>query len=88
MAVCTISSEDGHIISGPDIVSRGFVYVRESEPLMDEIRRMVTSVLENCADNNIHDWGTLKTRIKDELSRLLYDRTRRSPMILPIITEI
>ena len=88
VAVCTISSEDGHIISGPDIVSRGFVYVRESEPLMDEIRRMVTSVLENCADNNIHDWGTLKTRIKDELSRLLYDRTRRSPMILPIITEI
>ena len=88
VAVCTISAEDGHIISGPDIVSRGFVYVRESEPLMEEIRKLVSSVLETCANDNIHDWGTLKTRIKDELSRLLYGRTRRSPMILPIITEI
>ncbi|HEX3016811.1 MAG TPA: ribonuclease J [Caproicibacter sp.] len=88
IAVCTISAQDGHIISGPDVVSRGFVYVRESEPLMEEARNLVSTVLENCADNNIHDWGTLKTKIKDELSRLLYDRTRRSPMVLPIIMEI
>jgi ribonuclease J len=88
IAVCTISSQDGHIISGPDVVSRGFVYVRESEPLIDEARKLVTEVLENCAKNNIHDWGTLKTKIKDELSRLLYERTRRSPMVLPIIMEV
>lgn len=88
IAVCTISAQDGHIISGPDVVSRGFVYVRESEPLMDEARKLVTSVLEHCADTKIHDWGTLKTKIKDELSRLLYERTRRSPMVLPIIMEI
>lgn len=88
IAVCTISAQDGHIISGPDVVSRGFVYVRESEPLIDEARNLVTKVLEDCADKKIHDWGTLKTKIKDELSRMLYERTRRSPMVLPIIMEI
>ena len=88
IAVCTISAQDGHIISGPDVVSRGFVYVRESEPLIEEARKLVTQVLENCANNRIHDWGTLKTKIKDELSRMLYERTRRSPMVLPIIMEI
>ncbi|TGJ77922.1 ribonuclease J 1 [Caproiciproducens galactitolivorans] len=88
VVVCTIAQEDGHVISGPDVVSRGFVYVRESEPLMDEAKELVNAVLENCADNNVHDWGTLKTRIKDELSRMLYDRTKRNPMILPIIMEV
>ena len=88
VVVCTLSAADGHVISGPDVVSRGFVYVRESEPLIDEARDLVSSVLQNCADNRVHDWGTLKTRIKDELSRLLYDRTRRSPMVLPIIMEV
>ncbi len=88
VVVCTISSQDGHVISGPDVVSRGFVYVRESEPLIDEARVLVDAVLQNCAENKIHDWGTLKTRIKDELSRMLYDRTKRSPMILPIIMEV
>lgn len=88
VVVCTISCTDGRVISGPDVVSRGFVYVRESEPLIDEARDLVASVLKDCAENRIHDWGTLKTRIKDELSRLLYNRTRRSPMILPIIMEV
>lgn len=88
VVVCTISSETGLVVSGPDVVSRGFVYVRESEPLIDEARKLVYDVLENCADNNIHDWGTMKTNVKDALSRLLYDRTRRSPMILPIIMEV
>jgi ribonuclease J len=88
VVVCTISSDDGHVVSGPDVVSRGFVYVRESEPLIDEAKELVNSVLQTCADNKIHDWGTLKTRIKDELSRMLYDRTKRSPMILPIIMEL
>ena len=88
VVVCTIAAGNGHIVSGPDVVSRGFVYVRESEPLMDEAKRLVNSVLENCAENNIHDWSTLKSKIKDELSRMLYDRTKRSPMILPIIMEV
>lgn len=88
VVVCTISAGDGHVVAGPDVVSRGFVYVRESEPLIDEAREKVSSVLNTCFENNIHDWGTLKTRIKDELSRMLYDRTKRSPMILPIIMEV
>ena len=88
IAVCTISSEDGHIVAGPDVVSRGFVYVRESEPLLEAARKRVTQVLEECAGKKVHDWGTLKTKIKDELSRLMYDKTRRSPMILPIIMEV
>ena len=88
IVVCTIASGDGHVISGPDVVSRGFVYVRESEPLIDEAKELVNSVLESCAENKVHDWGTLKTRIKDELSRMLYDRTKRNPMILPIIMEV
>ena len=88
VVVCTIAQDDGRVISGPDVVSRGFVYVRESEPLIEEAKELVNSVLENCAGNNIHDWGTLKTRIKDELSRMLYDRTKRNPMILPIIMEV
>ena len=88
VVVCTISSGDGHVISGPDVVSRGFVYVRESEPLIEEAKELVNAVLDSCAENKVHDWGTLKTRIKDELSRMLYDRTKRSPMILPIIMEV
>ena len=88
VVVCTIAAGSGKVISGPDVVSRGFVYVRESEPLMEEARKLVYSILESSAENDVHDWGTLKTRIKDGLSRLLYERTRRSPMILPIIMEV
>ena len=88
VVVCTIAAGTGEILSGPDVVSRGFVYVRESEPLMDEARKLVYNILESSAEGDIHDWSTLKTRIKEGLSRLLYERTRRSPMILPIIMEV
>ena len=88
VVVCTISQETGHVVAGPDVVSRGFVYVRESEPLIDDARALVGRILNECADNGVREWGTLKTRIKDGLSRLLYDRTRRSPMILPVIMEV
>lgn len=88
VVVATIDSSDGHVISGPDIVSRGFVYVRESEPLMDDIKRQIVSVFESCADHNVHEWGVIKNKVKDDLGKLLYDRTRRTPMILPIIMEV
>ena len=88
IAVCTISAQDGHIIAGPDVVSRGFVYVRESEPLLEDARRLVTQILEDCAGRNVRDWGTLKTKLKDELSRMMFEKTRRSPMILPILMEV
>lgn len=88
VVVATIDSMDGHIISGPDIVSRGFVYVRESENLMDDIKRKVQTALEDCSDHNIREWGNIKTRVRDDLSKLIFDRTKRNPMILPVIMEI
>ena len=88
IAVCTIDSVSGEIASGPDIVSRGFVYVRESEELMEEARKLVSDIVERCAEEHIRDWSTIKLRVRDGLSRFLYQRTRRSPMILPIIMEV
>lgn len=86
--VASLDVYDGHVISGPDIVSRGFVYVRESEELLDEIRSSALQILEDCADHNIHEWGTIKNRIKDDISKLITQKTRRSPMILPILQEV
>ena len=86
--VATLDTANGNVISGPDIVSRGFVYVREADELFDEVRRSVTNVLDDCAYENIHDWGTIKNRVKDDVSKLIYDRTRRNPMILPIIMDV
>ena len=86
--VASLDVYDGHVISGPDIVSRGFVYVRESEELLDEIRSSALHILEDCADHNIHEWGTIKNRIKDDISKLITQKTRRSPMILPILQEV
>lgn len=88
VVVATINGGDGALVSGPDIVSRGFVYVRESESLMDETRRAAREVLIDCADSGITEWGTIKTRVKDALSKLLYEKTKRSPMILPVIMEV
>lgn len=88
VVVCTLEPSSGDIVSGPDIVSRGFVYVRESEQLMEGARKRVVKILEDCAEKNVHEWGIIKSKIKDELSKLFYDTTRRNPMILPIIMEI
>ena len=86
--VASLDVYDGHVISGPDIVSRGFVYVRESESLIDEVKKLALSILEECAECNIHEWGVIKNRIKDEVSKLITQRTRRTPMILPILQEV
>ena len=86
--VASLDVYDGHVISGPDIVSRGFVYVRESETLLDEVKKLALHILDECADNNIHEWGIIKNRIKDEVSKLITQRTRRTPMILPILMEV
>ena len=83
--VMTIDSVSGSIVAGPDIVTRGFVYVRESEQLIDDIRNEVCNSLAGCPK---HDWAYMKTKIRDDLSRYLYGLTRRTPMILPIIMEI
>ncbi len=86
--VATLDSSDKHVIAGPDIVSRGFVYVRESEHLMAEARRVAMKVLESCADQKLRDWSMMKTKVRDELYRLFHNRTRRNPVILPIIMEV
>ncbi|WP_204486588.1 ribonuclease J [Caldicoprobacter guelmensis] len=88
VVVVTISRETGCVIAGPDIISRGFVYVRESEGLIEQARQVVKETLDKCVQQNITDWATLKTNIRDELRNFLYERTKRNPMILPIIMEI
>ncbi|WP_027634112.1 ribonuclease J [Clostridium hydrogeniformans] len=86
--VVTIEKESGSVIAGPDIISRGFVYVRESEGLMDEAREIVKSALRECEIKKITDWASMKSMIKDALRVYLYEKTKRKPMILPIIMEI
>lgn len=88
IVVVTISKEDGRVLAGPDIISRGFVYVRESEDLMGEAKNSVKDALADCEDKNIKDWATIKSSIRDTLRAYLYEKTKRRPMILPIIMEI
>ncbi|SKA81720.1 ribonuclease J [Caloramator quimbayensis] len=86
--VVTIEKETGKVIAGPDIISRGFVYVRESEDLMEEARNIVKAALEKCLKNQVTEWAAIKSSIKDDLREYLYEKTKRKPMILPIIMEI
>jgi ribonuclease J len=86
--VVTLDRYSNQVVAGPDIVSRGFVYVRESETLMEDCRITCQRALDRCIDRNITDWGKIKTAIKDDLGEFLWKRTKRSPMILPIITEV
>ena len=86
--VVTLSKENKTIVAGPDIISRGFVYVRESEGLMDEAKDIVRNILLDCEEKKITDWATLKSNVRDELRAYLYEKTKRKPMILPIIMEI
>lgn len=88
VVVVTLSKQDGAIMSGPDIISRGFVYVRESEGLLEEANRIVTGTLQKLMNDNVNEWASLKTNVKDALGRFLYEQTRRRPMILPIIMEV
>ena len=88
VVVVTLSKQNGTILSGPDIISRGFVYVRESEELLDEANRIVTQTLVKCMEENVNEWSSLKNNVKDALGRYLFEQTRRRPMILPIIMEV
>ena len=87
IVVMTLEHHSNVVLAGPDIVSRGFVYVRESEDLMDHAREVVEEALDSCLDRNITDWGKIKNVVKDALSDYVWKRTKRSPMILPIIME-
>jgi len=88
IAVVTISRANGAIMAGPDIVTRGFVYVRDSEEMIHEVKGMVRETLMRCQEEGIHQWATLKNRIKDMVGKHLYQKTGRRPMIIPIIQEI
>lgn len=88
IVVVTMNRETGKIVAGPDVVSRGFVYVRESEALMDEAKARVMQALKRCAEEKITDWSTMKINVKEALAAFLFEQTRRRPMILPIIMEI
>ncbi len=88
IVVVTISAETGELISGPEIISRGFVYMRESADLLENARKMVVDVVADCERNAITEWTTIKGRIKKALRSFLYDSTKRNPMILPVIIDI
>jgi ribonuclease J len=88
VVIINLSSDDGSLIVGPDIITRGFIYVKESEEMMRELKDIVTNSLERCASNKISDFVTIKSTVKNELSHYLYKKTKRNPMILPVITEI
>ncbi len=88
VVVASLDSATGEVVSGPDIVTRGFVYVREAETLIDEIRDVARHALEECQRNPRCDWSMMKARVRDDLSRMLFQKTKRSPMILPIIMEV
>ncbi len=88
VVVVSMSAEDGQVISGPDIITRGFVYVKESEALMDELRQVAMDALETCQDRHVRDWSSIKSEIKGSLSGYLYKKTKRNPMILPVIMEV
>jgi len=88
IVVMVMQKSSGRVVAGPDIVSRGFVYVRESESLMEEARRRVEQALARCESEKIKEWSLIKLNVRDALGRYLFDKTHRRPMILPIITEI
>ena len=89
IVVCVnLSSEDGSVLTGPDIITRGFIYVKESEELMESLQEVAMEAIERCQRKHIRDWSAIKSAIKNDLSGYLYKTTKRNPMILPVISEI
>ena len=88
IVVATIDSQNGYVVSGPDIVSRGFVFVKENEALMNSARDLACRIIDEQYDRRYHDWNSVKTKLRDEISKFMYEKTKRSPMILPIFMEI
>lgn len=88
VVVATVDQESGIVVSGPELISRGFVYVREAEHLIEDARRLVSHILDMNVGNGYSDRNVMKNRIKDEVSKLMYERTKRSPMVLPVIMDV
>ena len=87
-SVVNLNAEDGSVLTGPDIITRGFIYVKESEELMESLQDVAMEALDRCQRKHIRDWAAIKSAIKNDLSGYLYKTTKRNPMILPVITEI
>jgi len=88
VVVVTLSGEDGALVSGPEIVSRGFIYMKESEELLESMRKVVIATVNGCMDKKVTDWATIKSAIRTDLSGYLYSQTKRGPMIIPVIMEV
>ena len=88
IVVVTLDRKTAKVISGPDIVTRGFVYVRESEDLMEEIKEVAKDELDRCDKENIREWSNIKSNLRDNLMRFVYSKTKRQPMILPILMDV
>lgn len=86
--VLTMDSQTGEVVAGPDVISRGFVYVRESENLMDDVKSVVRHEISKCEERGIRDWATIKSTVKENLRDYLFIKTKRNPMIIPIIMEV
>ncbi len=86
--VVTLEKESYSVIAGPDVITRGFIYVKESEALINEVKEIVKEELENCLENKIIEWYVLKSNIKKSVEKYLYEKTKRRPIVLPIIMEI
>ena len=88
IVVVTLDRDKGRVVAGPDIISRGFVYVRESGNLIDEAKTVVNEALHECEESGVSDWASIKSVVRDSLRQFLYEQTKRKPMILPIIMEV
>ena len=88
IVVLTMNSVTGEVIAGPDVISRGFVYVRESENLMEEVKRVIREEVRKCEEKQIKEWAVIKSTLKDSLKDFIYIKTKRNPMILPIVMEV
>ena len=86
--VMSMDSQTGEIVSGPDVISRGFVYVRESENLMEQVKSFIREEIQELEKNHITDWSTIKSTLKDDVRDFIFSKTKRNPMILPIIMEV
>ena len=86
--VLTMDSSTGEVIAGPDVISRGFVYVRESENLMDDVKSVVRHEIRKCEEKGLRDWSTIKSTVRDNLRDYIFTKTKRNPMIIPIIMEV
>lgn len=88
IVVIVMDKSSGRVVAGPDMVSRGFIYVRESGELMDDARNVVCAALDKCEANEVKEWAVIKSAVRDSLGKFIYGQTHRRPIILPIIQEV